>query len=313
MSLHYLPAVVVHHSNVCRQKNTHHVCISIWNIPDIICWSWSCSCRCFSNSRHCACEQHFASWWADITCHCLHGEDFGVIICWLQLGSNNWHLHAYITINGSTVQFQAKKRTAQPLHNRENKCTYTTWCFRSNGHQVVKVIWHTAASPQQTDGLIICFARWRQRSLPWRHLPDTIKLVLPSAHQSSQPKWQIDQFSHFCRAHCRNSLYFTMGAPFPQKNVPFNGDLDPQQMIPRALSPEPTTQTVSQFCMGSDVFAQMTAECPYTVLYTKMPLPPSKLPLLVEDLDPHLIHGSLGSSPQPKRHLDWFSHVCRAH
>jgi len=30
---------------------------------------------------------------------------------------------------------------------------------------------------------------------------NTIELVLPSAHESPQPKRQIDRFSRFCRAH----------------------------------------------------------------------------------------------------------------
>jgi len=45
---------------------------------------------------------------------------------------------------------------------------------------------------------------------------NTIEVVLLGAHQSPQPKQQIDQFSHFCTAHGRKS----MGAPFP-KNCPF--------------------------------------------------------------------------------------------
>ena len=31
-------------------------------------------------------------------------------------------------------------------------------------------------------------------------LANTIELVLPSADPSPQPKWQIDQFGHFCTA-----------------------------------------------------------------------------------------------------------------
>jgi len=33
----------------------------------------------------------------------------------------------------------------------------------------------------------------------WRHLANMIELLLPSAHQSPQPKRQIDRFSHFGR------------------------------------------------------------------------------------------------------------------
>jgi len=54
----------------------------------------------------------------------------------------------------------------------------------------------------------------------WRHLANTSKLVLPSAHPSPQPKRQIDRFSHFCTPHGWKSLYFTMGATFP-KNYPW--------------------------------------------------------------------------------------------
>ena len=35
----------------------------------------------------------------------------------------------------------------------------------------------------------------------WRHLANTIELVLPSAHPSPQPKRHLDQLSRFCRAH----------------------------------------------------------------------------------------------------------------
>jgi len=40
----------------------------------------------------------------------------------------------------------------------------------------------------------------------WRHLENTIELVLPSVHPSSQTKRQIDRFSHFCAAHGTVSL-----------------------------------------------------------------------------------------------------------
>jgi len=35
----------------------------------------------------------------------------------------------------------------------------------------------------------------------WRHLVNTNKLVLPSAHPTPQLKRKINQFSHFCTAH----------------------------------------------------------------------------------------------------------------
>ena len=38
----------------------------------------------------------------------------------------------------------------------------------------------------------------------WRHLVNTIALVLPLAYPSPQPKRQIDRFSRFCTAHGKN-------------------------------------------------------------------------------------------------------------
>jgi len=94
----------------------------------------------------------------------------------------------------------------------------------------------------------IIFVRWRQY---WHHLANTIELVLPLAHQSPHPKQQIVQFSHYCTAHGKNSLFFTMGAPFP-KNCPYPcADLDPHLKrfigLMRAHNPMHLDQ-FSRFC-----------------------------------------------------------------
>ena len=60
----------------------------------------------------------------------------------------------------------------------------------------------------------------------WRHMANTIELVLPSVHPSPQPKWQVDQLSRFCTDHRRKSLYFTTGAYF-HKIARSHRDLDP--------------------------------------------------------------------------------------
>jgi len=107
----------------------------------------------------------------------------------------------------------------------EAKATYLLYSsgYATNRQQVIKVIWNKAASPQQTDVSII-FARLRQCARSLGDIGATyrirLNLCLPLAHTSPQPKRQINQFSHFCTAHGRKSLYFTMGAPFPQ-NCPF--------------------------------------------------------------------------------------------
>ena len=136
-------------------------------------------------------------------------------------------------------------------------------CKDTMGHTVpTKPIWGWLVIPIQfqtsgqsnstkeriaaADGLFIrirqvapvCPPMWAH----WRHLANTIELVLPSAHPSPQPKRQIDRFSRFCTAchrksqwatlspkwhhdrfncfhtgDCRVSLHFTMGRPFPLK------------------------------------------------------------------------------------------------
>jgi len=50
----------------------------------------------------------------------------------------------------------------------------------------------------------------------WRHLVNTIELLLPSANPSPQSKWQLDRFSRSWTAHDRKSVYFSMNASFPQ-------------------------------------------------------------------------------------------------
>jgi len=121
------------------------------------------------------------------------------------------------------------------VHNQQ-------WC--SNAYpweQVVKVIWHKAASPPYTDGSIT-FTQWCQcaphlvhpnwhphhtGSAPcWvalcisttRHVlgqtifvlkiaPSLMEIwtpilyMVPCAHESPHPKQHFNRFSHFCRAH----------------------------------------------------------------------------------------------------------------
>jgi len=94
------------------------------------------------------------------------------------------------------------------------------------------------------------------------------------AHPSPQPKQQIDGFSRFCTAHDRKSLYFTVSAPFPQ-NCPF----------PRGLWTPCKTWLLGPIrahrpngiSIVSAVFAQMTAECPYTLQWDA-PCPPQNCP-----------------------------------
>ena len=159
---------------------------------------------------------------------------------------------------------------------------------------MVKVIWHKAASPQQTNGSIV-FARCHQCALPWGHIGATWRIRLNLCFlwpTSPQLKQQIDRFSRFCTAHGRKSLYFATGAPFPQ-NCPFPWGSGPpiRYLIYDSLGQsEPTTQTASR---SVQPFLLRWPQCPYTSQWDA-PSPPSKLPLPMGDMDPHLLHGSLG-------------------
>jgi len=58
--------------------------------------------------------------------------------------------------------------------------------------------------------------------------PHRIHVIVPCVHPSQQPKQHLDQFIHFCTAHGRVSMCFTMGAtllhpqnfPFPWGSAP---------------------------------------------------------------------------------------------
>jgi len=120
----------------------------------------------------------------------------------------------------------------------------------------------------------------------WRHLANMTEL--PLAHPSPQPKGQIDRFSCFCTAHGRKSLYFTTGVPFPQ-NCPFSWRIwasSNSRFLGSSRDHNPNGITID-----SAVFAQMTAECPYTLIWA--PLSPKIAPSH-GDLNPYLAHDSMG-------------------
>jgi len=103
-----------------------------------------------------------------------------------------------------------------------------------------------------------------------------IEVVLPSAHPSPQPKWQIDRFSHFCTAHGRVSS----GTLVP----PGEYDWILASFIPPESTVQMTNQSVQPFLHS------WRQKVP--ILYNVRPFPP-KLPFAWGHLD-HLIHDSLG-------------------
>ena len=123
----------------------------------------------------------------------------------------------------------------------------------------------------------------------WRHLANMIEivhtgatwrirlnlLVLPSAHPSPQPKRQIDWF---CRAHRQNaeSPFTLQRVTLSQKNAPSHGGSGPPSNT-LLLGPIQAHNPIG-ISIGSAVFAQMTAVCPYTLQWDA-PFPSQNCPL----------------------------------
>jgi len=73
----------------------------------------------------------------------------------------------------------------------------------------------------------------------WRHLANTIELVLPSAHPSPQSKRQIDRFNHFCTSSRQSVVGHARACPFP-------GRVALEIWAPAAGPLESVTQTASR-------------------------------------------------------------------
>jgi len=111
--------------------------------------------------------------------------------------------------------------------------------------------------------------------------------------------------SDFFAQETAECLYSLQWAPIYPKVAPYHGASGPPS---NTWFPGPT-RVLNQngMSIGSAVFAQITAECPYGTL-----LSPQNCPFPWADLNPHLIHGLLGPKSSTKRHLDRFSRFCRA-
>jgi len=151
----------------------------------------------------------------------------------------------------------------------------------------------------------------------WRHLVNTIELVLPLAHPTPQLKRKINQFSHFCTAH--NIVLSGMhGHVLSPNNCHLHGGyvphshgghgphlirfLEPTQVVLKSI------RVINDVSTGSAMFAQLTAECRYTLQQA------ASYPLTITPS-----HGGSGSlsnripmahlSPLPKWHLDQFTRL----
>ena len=112
---------------------------------------------------------------------------------------------------------------------------------------------------------------------------------LGPTHIIIQPKRHLDWFSHFCTAHGRASLYFTVGRPFPFKTAPSPGESEPHLIHDSLAYPSPQPNNISSLWHSSPQSVP--------ILYNWLKTTPSYGGIWTS----HLIHGSLvPPSPQPK-------------
>jgi len=184
----------------------------------------------------------------------------------------------------------------------------------------------------------------------WRHLANTIELVLPSAHPTPKPKRQIDRFTIFaqiteeCRRadwhHLANTIelvhpsahsspqrkngksigsavfaHLTAGGAYTLQWASLSTRIAPSidilTSIEHIIPWAHASLQSKRYLDRFSRFVQMTAECPYTVV---CPFLPQNCPFPWGDLDLHVSHGSLDQpESSTKRQLIASAVFCRPH
>jgi len=127
-------------------------------------------------------------------------------------------------------------------------------------------------------GGTMCLPMWAH----WRHLVNTteLMLLLPLTHLSPQSK-RKSIGSAILTQLTAESLYLQWALLSP-KIVPSNGGI----WTSNTWFPAPTrVANTNGISIGSAIFAQTTAECPYTLQFGT-PLSPQNCPFPWVDLDP---------------------------
>ena len=125
-------------------------------------------------------------------------------------------------------------------------------------------------------------------------------------HFEPHSKWHHDRFRRFRTGDRRVSLYFAVGPLSPRITLFHGGSGIP----PTTFLGPIWTHNPNDISISSAILAQMTAECPYTLQwFVHFPRQNCRFPcgMWTWGMVPwaHL-------SPQPQRHLDRFSRICRA-
>ena len=145
---------------------------------------------------------------------------------------------------------------------------------------------------------LMCPLLWAHSSC---HLENMIEHVLPSAHPSPQPNGKSIS-SAVCTVDGRKSLYFGMGDPFPQKFPLSWGIWTPSNLW---FLGSVWAENPNSIMIGSAIFAQMTAECSYTLQWNA-PFPPQNCPF-PWGRGPHLIRFPGSTRVLNPRHPNQFS------
>jgi len=114
----------------------------------------------------------------------------------------------------------------------------------------------------------------------WRHLANTIELVLPWTNPSPQPKRHLNQFSRFCTVYL--SVIRDAGAcPSPSKLPLLMGDLNPHLIRGSLSPPDSASQAASQ---SVQPFSFCTAHSRMSLYFTvhTVDTPSTKLPLQMQ-------------------------------
>jgi len=123
----------------------------------------------------------------------------------------------------------------------------------------------------------------------WRHLANTIHLCFLRPTRVHNPNGKFIGSAIIAQL-TAESPYTYNGLFFPPKLPLLMRYLESHLTRGSLGPPESSTQTAS---WSVQPFLHRRPQR-IPILYNGTPLPPSKLPLPIRDLDPHLIHGSLG-------------------
>jgi len=149
---------------------------------------------------------------------------------------------------------------------------------------MVKVIWHKTMSLPQTDSSVT-FARWYQCALPCGHIGTTwqiwLKLCFLWPTQVHNPNGKLIS-SAISAQLTAESPYTLQWAPLSPKIAPFHGVSGPPT---NTWFLEPIhDHNPNSISIGSIVFAQCSADCPYTLQWDAAP--PQNCCFPWGDLDP---------------------------